>query len=70
MPEVTENELVGAVVKEQIKLSIGQAFSEILDETNSDIKIESLGCGILTKWRCHKIINKKIELDDDFSNLG
>jgi hypothetical protein len=32
MPEVTENELVGDVAKEQIKLSIGQAFSEILDE--------------------------------------
>jgi len=70
MPEATENELIGDVVKEQIELSVGKAFSEILDEITSDIKKVSRGCGVLTAWRCHKIINKKIELEDDFSSHG
>jgi hypothetical protein len=70
LPEVVENEVLGNVLKEFIDDSIKKTFAEILDEINKDITKLAWGCGPLAIWNCSKIIKKKIELNDDFSEFG
>lgn len=69
-PGVTDNKLIGSVIKDEIAASANTAYSEILDEVNDDILTVARVCGPLTFWNCRKAIKKKIELDDDFSEFG
>ncbi|MBM9515001.1 hypothetical protein [Desulfogranum marinum] len=69
-PGVTDNELTGSVVKDEIVVSANTAYAEILDEVNADILNVARVCGPLTYWNCRKAIKKKVELNDDFSEFG
>jgi hypothetical protein len=69
-PGVTDNKLIGFVIKDEITASANTAYAEILKEVNDDILTVARVCGPLTYWNCRKAIKKKVELDDDFSNFG
>jgi hypothetical protein len=69
-PGVTDNRLLGSMIKQEIAGSVNTAYAEILKEVNDDILTVARVCGPLTYWNCRKAIKKKVELNDDFSEFG
>ena len=69
-PGLTDNRLLGSMIKQEIAGSVNTAYAEILKEINDDILVVARVCGPLTYWNCRKAIKKKVELNDDFSEFG
>lgn len=70
LQEQLQYDFLRDIVGKQIEKTITQTFSEIQGVVNSDILKLAWGCGPWAIWNCWKIVNRKIEIDDDFSQHG